>query len=297
LGFDLVGFTTAEPIDGVPRSYYQQWLADGCAAGMGYLHRNTDKRFNPGLLLERAKSVICVALNYKPSIQNEGRLCRIADYALYEDYHIHIKQQLHMLADFIRKTFTTDFQYKICVDSVPLAERVLAWRAGLGFIGKNHCLIHPELGGQLLLGEMITTLSLDPDEPLKGTFCGTCTKCRDACPSQAISDNFGYDCRKCISYWTIEAKGDIPQAIQDVMGYCLYGCDKCLQTCPFCVKAPVTSNNNLKIHPERASLDPQQILIWNKSDFLAHFADSPVERLGLEQLKRNAAICIRNTFQ
>lgn len=263
LGFDLVGITTAAPIEGGQKAYFQDWLGRGCAAGMGYLHNHTEKRFNPAKLLDGAKSVICVALNYKPAGQQPGAVHKVANYALYEDYHPFIKSRLHALGDFIVKIAANrTVRFKACVDSAPLAERALAQRAGLGFIGKNRCLTHPTLGAQLLLGELITTLELPADEPMTITGCGGCERCIQACPTGALGGECGFDSRKCISYLTIESKGDIPEAIRpNING--LFGCDACLLACPYQAAGPVCANRDFRFFPER-TVDEARATRWGK---------------------------------
>ncbi|MBN2511412.1 MAG: tRNA epoxyqueuosine(34) reductase QueG [Sedimentisphaerales bacterium] len=294
LGFDLAGVASAEPIKETERRYFTDWLEGGNAAGMEYLTRNIDKRFNPSLLLEGAKSVICVALSYKPAETAHNGPCKVADYALYEDYHEFIKARLRKLVDFIVQTIEEPVECKTCVDSVPLAERSYARRAGLGFIGRNHCLIHPELGAQLLLGEIITTLELPADVPMDKDYCGSCNRCIESCPTGALVHNGEYDCRKCISYLTIEEKGDILEMYYKAIGIRLFGCDNCLLACPYQTAAPARKNLDFQYYPLRNSLVPQEILTWTNDDFLHLFKNSPVHRLGLESLKRNAEICQKN---
>ena len=172
LGFDAVGITDAAPLDATHVARFQTWLDSGCAGAMHYMQRNFEKRIDPGALLDRAASVIVVALNYKPEVSRAAvprpetpPLGTVAQYAQYDDYHTFMRPLLHELADFIRSATNGDARFKACVDSVPLAERALAVRAGLGFIGRNHMLIHPKLGPQVFLGELITTVRLDPDAP------------------------------------------------------------------------------------------------------------------------------------
>ena len=251
LGFDLAGITTAAPIEDVQKQYFQDWLKRGYAAGMGYLHNHTEKRFDPSKLLDGARSVICVGLNYKPAHQHPDNQHHVAHYALYEDYHPFIKSRLHALADFIVKIAApAAIRFKACVDSAPLAERALAQRAGLGFIGKNHCLTHPTLGAQLLLGELITTLELPADEPMAMTHCQGCQRYVRACPTGALDGAGGLDCRKCISYWTIEEKGDIPGTIKPKTEG-LFGCDACLLACPYQAAGPGCANRDFQFFPER----------------------------------------------
>ncbi|MHC4988799.1 MAG: tRNA epoxyqueuosine(34) reductase QueG [Planctomycetota bacterium] len=232
LGFDAVGITTAEPVAAAHIAYFQRWLADGNAGQMAYLHRNSEKRFDPAGLLAGAKSVICVALNYRPAKNDlpENPPIRIARFAQYIDYHPFIKDRLFQLAEFIQKetearSGSAGIKFKACVDSVPIAERALAQRAGLGFIGKNHMLIHPELGNQFLLGELVTTLELAPDAPTEDLSCGDCGRCLRACPTGALGFDGSFDARKCVSYLTIEApttarRREPPDAMMETSSKC-----------------------------------------------------------------------------
>jgi epoxyqueuosine reductase len=288
LGFDLVGITSAESVDSAYIGHFKKWLAGGCHGKMVWLEKNVDKRFNPALLLPDAQSVICTALNYKPP----APLAKIASYALYQDYHNFIKKRSFELADFIKRETDKELKFKICVDSAPLAERALAARAGLGFIGRNHLLTNPHLGSFLLLGELITNLPLKTDKPIQKTdFCKGCTRCIDACPTGALSENLFFDARKCISYLTIEHKGRIPSELKPKINSHLFGCEQCILACPYNVKSPVCRNKDFKFFAERLNLSPERILNFSQRDFDAIFADSPVIRSGLRQFKRNALIC------
>lgn len=296
LGFDLVGITTAEPLEPTYAAYHQQWLENGYAGRMDYLHRNNDKRFAPAKLLDGAQSVICAALNYRA---HQGELpaavpLPISRYALYDDYHGFIKARLFELAEFIQSLCPDPMiRFKACADSIPLAERALAKRAGLGFIGRNHLLIHPELGGQLFLGELLTTLVLEPDEPMDGDFCGTCRKCLAACPSGALHNEGSFDARKCISYLTIEERDVIiDEERAGCLGGRLFGCDECLMACPYEKTAPPRSNTALTFHTEWAMLSADEILKWTQDDFDVMFRNSCIERSGLLRLQRNARICL-----
>jgi epoxyqueuosine reductase len=205
LGFDLVGLTSADDIDSLQIQKFKNWLDAGCNGRMDFLAANIEKRFSPVSILPDAKSVICVALNYKLPQHPEKDYLKIASYALYPDYHKFIKEKLFILADFL-KSKNENSKLKICVDSSPIAEKALALRAGLGFIGKNRLLINPKFGSFLLLGEIITNLPLKPDNSFNGFSCGDCRKCIEACPTAALSVD-GFDARRCISYLTIEHKG------------------------------------------------------------------------------------------
>jgi epoxyqueuosine reductase len=265
---------------------------------MSYLHQNLPIRFNPAGLLENAKSVIVVGLNYTP-LKHKSKAPvveptgRIASYAQYEDYHSFIKERLYKLADFIKSLAGPGVKSKICVDSVPLAERALAVRAGLGFIGKNHMLINPKLGCRVFLGEIITDLKLPPDEPVAGD-CGNCRKCFEACPTGALRPDGQFDAGLCINYLTIEHKGQIPPGPAEKIGDRLFGCEECIVACPYEKNAPICKNRQFRFYGDRARIGLQEILSMDAEAFEAKFAESPIKRLGLEGLKRNARICLAN---
>ena len=298
-GFDLVGITEAGPIDNEHYTLFNDWLALGYAGRMNYMRENIDKRTNPAKLLEHAQSVICVGLNYTPPRtqkgppESTGPTGRVANYARYEDYHVFIKKQLHKLVDFIGSASGTEHEFKICVDSVPLAERGMAVRAGLGFIGKNHMLINPELGPQILLGEIVTSLKLPADKPIADS-CRNCNKCIEACPTGALRSDGQLDANKCISYLTIEYKGRVPAELAERTGDRLFGCDECVLACPYQQDAPACKNKQFKFYNNRAKIDLNRILNLTEADFDTEFADSPIKRLGLEALRRNAQICLAN---
>jgi len=297
LGSDAVGITDASPIDDDHLKIFNDWLAFGFAARMDYMRTNLDKRANPAKLLAGANSVIVVALNYKPPAQSNQLspepTGRVAAYAQYQDYHDFIKTRLRRLAEFIKSAASIEPNFKICVDSAPVAERALAARAGIGFIGKNHILINPSLGPQLLLGEIITDLKLVPDKPLSHS-CAGCSKCVQACPTGALRPDGQFDSNKCISYLTIEHKGQILPDLQNKVGDRLFGCDSCLFACPYQQNAPVRRNSDFKFYPERARLDLRHILDMSPQQFQTEFANSALLRTGLQQLTRNARICMNN---
>ena len=297
LGFDLVGITDGSPINAEQVKLLAGWLKSGFAGQMNYMHRNFEKRINPAKLLENAHSVIAVGLNYKPPKQKQklqaAPIGKVAHYAQYEDYHLFTKKQLRKLIDFIGPISGTSHKFKICVDSAPLAERALAAKAGLGFIGKNHMLINPTLGPQILLGEIITTVKLPPDEPIIAN-CSGCSKCIEACPTGALRADGQFDANKCVSYLTIEYKGQIPTDLADKIGDRLFGCDECVLACPYQENAPVCKNKQFKFHNDRAELNLQEILDLTEEQFETRFADSVIKRLGLARLQRNARICLAN---
>jgi epoxyqueuosine reductase len=246
---------------------------------------------------------------------------RIARFAQYEDYHPFMKDRLFQLAEWIKTEARSGsagmerpceervarggrivslplhafVKFKACVDSVPIAERALAQRAGLGFIGRNHMLISPELGNQILLGELITTLELQPDEPMDKHPCGDCGKCLRACPTGALGFDGTFDARKCISYLTIEAgNAGVSPALKKcdrdgrVPNY-IFGCDECILACPHELGKPERKNMDFQHHPEWQELTPEQIQSMTEEQFQETFANSGFIRLGLERLKRNVA--------
>lgn len=299
LGFDLVGITDASPLDTKQCELFADWLSSGFAGRMGYMNCNIDKRTNPAKILENAQSVICLGLNYTPpKTQKEpaafaNPMGKVANYAQYEDYHTFIKKHLRELIDFINSVSESTFDFKICVDSSPLAERAFAARAGLGFIGKNHMLINPKLGSQILLGEIITTLKLQNDEPIK-MDCSDCKKCLTACPTGALRHDGYFDANKCISYLTIEYKGEIPINLAEKINNHLFGCDECVLACPYQANAPECRSEQFRFYSNRAKLNLNRILDMTQDDFETFFADSSFLRLGLNLLKRNAKICLDN---
>ncbi len=299
LGFDLIGITSASPLNTEQVEMFTDWLKSGYAGQMSYLQSNFEKRTQPAKLLENAQSIICVALNYKPPKQKPKppdattSIGKVANYAQYEDYHPFIKERLRKLTEFISSVTGRDHKFKICVDSVPLAERTLAARAGLGFIGKNHMLINPTLGPQIFLGEIITTLKLPTDELITNN-CSNCDKCISACPTGALMPDGQFDANKCINYLTIEYKGRILPDLAEKIADRLFGCDDCVLACPYQEDAPACKNKQFKFYNNRAKLDLGWILNLTQQDFDAEFADSTIRRIGLDRLKRNAQICLDN---
>jgi epoxyqueuosine reductase len=297
LGFDAVGITDAKALVSEYAEPLRRWLADGMAASMGYMYRSIEKRVDPAQLLPAAMSVICVAISYKPPVEEaypKGAGV-IADYATFQDYHKFMKERLFALADLLRAEAGSQFNFKACVDSSPIAERSLAARGGLGFIGRNRMLINPALGPAIFLGELVTDMELVPDSPAAGG-CGDCTACIDACPTGALSRE-GLDARKCLSYLTIEHTGEIPYKLTGKIGRRLYGCDECVHACPYYTKAPPCSDQLLDLRTGRRYFDLETVLEWDEPTYRNETTGTPVGRPGLTVLKRNAAICLDNSRQ
>jgi epoxyqueuosine reductase len=297
LGFDAAGITDASPLGREHVERFHAWLQSGYAGPLTYMHRNLEKRVDPSKLLDGARSVMVVALNYKPQVHATAAggapptaaTGRIAQFAQYEDYHDFIKGRLRELAAFLQDRTGGSHRFKLCVDSAPLAEKALAVRAGLGYIGKNHLLIHPQLGPQILLGELLTTAELAPDEPIAGD-CAGCDLCLKACPTGALRSDGFLDARECISCLTQYA----PSPKIDTW---LLGCDECLLACPHQQRAPVCANRRFTRHAEREHVNLRELIELTPEAFETQFGDSPLRKAGLEILKHNAEICLRNAGQ
>jgi epoxyqueuosine reductase len=293
LGFDLAGFTSADDIDSLQIQKFRDWISAGYNGRMDFLARNFEQRFSPVSLLPDAKSVICVALNYKLAQSNAIKGSpQIASYALYPDYHEFMKDKLAELADFL-KSKDKNIKFKVCVGSSPIAEKALAMRAGLGFIGKNRLLTNPKLGSFLFLGELITNLPLKPDKTLRAISCGNCRKCIDTCPTAALMEG-QFDARRCISYLTIQHKRRISTELKDKMDSHLFGCEQCLIVCPYNEKSPLCEKQKYGFAARKIKLEIETILSWSKKDFETFAENSPMKRTGLRRIKRNALICKRN---
>lgn len=296
LGFEQVGICSASP----PESFaaYRRWLDRGHAGTMDYLRRSVALRSDPARLLPGARSVVAVGLNYHRKVPPlEGRP-RIAAYALGRDYHRVLRGRLRALC---RTLAWRSGEFRICVDSAPILEREYAQRAGLGWFGKNTCLIDSHRGSWFFIGLVLTTHALEPDVPAVGG-CGSCRLCIDACPTGAIvyeDETWQVDSRKCISYLTIEHRGEIDAEHQDRIGEWTFGCDICQEVCPFNQPRP---HQPLRAQPTEVE-DFRQDRAWPPLEELAEIdwerwdvitKGSAVRRAGLEGLRRNARINLRN---
>ena len=293
LGFDRAGIASAQPSR--YRDYFRQWLDSGQAGSMDYLAERFAERTDPAVYLPGAASVICVAINYYAPLEQPDdarRSGRIARYALGDDYHELIKQRLHALADWLRQ-IVPEAQTRCSVDTAPVMEKELAVRAGIGWLGKNTCVIDEQLGSWLLLGEILTTLPLPPDEPAIDR-CGTCRRCIDACPTQAIVEPYRLDASRCISYFTIEHRGGIKPQTASKFGDWIYGCDICQDVCPWNRGAAPTSDPSLRPRWATGSMDLATVLNWTQDDYRRELRGSAMKRVKLPILQRNAAIAAAN---
>lgn len=285
LGFDACGICRATESGEEER--YMQWLQDHWQGGMGYMERNIDKRLDPRLLVEGARSIISVALNYYPPVKLPGKVPQFAYYAYGKDYHEVVREKLRYLFEWIRER-VPDVTGRYFSDSAPVLERFWAARAGLGFIGKNTLLIIPGKGSYFFLGELIIDIELDYDEPVTEN-CGDCTRCLRSCPTNAIEEPYRLNATRCISYQTIENKGEIAPEIVPNLRNNVYGCDICQKVCPW--NRDAMSHNIPEFMSSDAflKLDLEQILEMDEDRWNHIFRQSAVKRAKLSGLKRNAS--------
>ena len=306
-GFDQAGVAALTPSE--QGAHLRRWIARGEHAGMEWMARRTEVREDPSLLLEGARSVLCVLLQYWPLLgetEPEGDLWpRVARYARGRDYHDVMGKRLKKLAARIREAGIGTRPY---VDTGPILERELAARAGLGSQGKNTMLLSRQRGSWFLLGEILLTLDLDhgegegggeAQEPAITDLCGRCTRCLDACPTGALVEPFRLDSNRCISYWTIEHRGDLPPAAREMIGDWVFGCDVCQEVCPWNHKprsgTPIPGDHpELRLPPQRAALDLAGLLALDRDGYVERFQVSPMKRPKLEGLRRNAAVAMGN---
>lgn len=295
LGFDACGICRAEPIGDTDKSHLDKWIEDGYQADMDYLARNTDKRINPTLLVDGAKSIISVALNYYPHERQSEAAPQFAYYAYGKDYHDVMKDKLNRLFDFI-KSLLPKAQGRVFCDTAPVMERYWAAKAGLGFIGKNTLLIIPKKGSYFFLGEVILDQEFQYDRPLD-LSCGKCTRCLDACPTNALEKPHLLNANKCISYQTIENKGEIDQSIKPLLNNRMYGCDICQQVCPWNRYSKPHRTEEFTPHPEFLAMDYKSLQDMEVGDYQRIFKGSAVKRAKYNGLMRNIKALTENRNQ
>jgi len=271
---------------------FEEWVDAGTAGDMKWLERNIDRRVNPNEVLPGAESLVCLALNYYPG--DKARVeddYRVARYAWNEDYHDMVEEKLRDLNLAMEEMGGSQRFY---VDTGPVLERDFASDAGLGWNGKSTVQIHKEFGTWTFLCELITTLKLEPDAPLRD-HCGKCTKCIDHCPTQAITGPREMDARRCISYLTIEHQGSIPMEFRRQIGNRIYGCDVCLEVCPWNRFAKLSRET--KFHAKEAifTYSLRDFLSMTDADFSRVFAKSPIKRIKRNRFLRNVCVAIGNT--
>jgi len=265
--------------------YYRRWIAQGQHGTMAWMARDPERRLDPQKIAAEARTVLVFGQNYyQPEPERRGR---IAKYALGADYHKVVLKKLKRLCRWLQEQGGAQKPY---VDTGPVLEKPFAALAGLGWQGKNTVVLNPEHGQWLFLGVILTTLELPADKPAADR-CGTCTRCLDICPTQAITAPYQLDSRRCISYLTIEHDGPIPHEFRRVIGDHLFGCDDCLDVCPWNRWAQVTREEKFTPRPYP---DLRDMLAWDEATFREIMAGSPMRRTGLRRWKRNVCIVLGN---
>lgn len=284
LGFAAAGIADAGSCETI--DMFRKWLALGHAAGMDYLARHVRLRSDPRKVAPGTKSIIVIAARY-PVNERAGK--GFSTYARGLDYHNVLRKKLKRLAEFI-KAETRVSVARICVDSAPILEREWAIRAGIGWRGKQGQIVNLDFGCCLLLGELLVDIELEPS-PRVPNQCGDCRRCIDACPTGALGEDGFVNARKCISYLTIEHKGEVPEDMRPLIGEALFGCDICTAVCPW------NRFGNDKVMPELSELNmptTEECISMAEKDFKTRFKDSAVFRACLERLQRNAIIVLQN---
>ncbi len=299
LGFDLIGIAPAR--QATRADAYARWVEAGHAGEMAYMTRDAQRRQDARLSVPDARSVVVVGLSHytidlPDEVKRDPSRGLIARYAWGLDYHDVMTPRLHDLLAFIRAEAGREVQARLYVDTGPVLERDVAEQAGLGFTGKNTCLIHPRMGSWIFLGEIILDLDLDYDEPIANIGCGTCARCLTACPTNAFVAPYVLDARRCISYLTIELKGSIPRELRKPMGNRIFGCDECQDVCPWPQRfaRPTPEKAFYPADLERAAPRLLDLIGLTAEPFRERFKGTPLLRAKRKGFLRNVAVALGN---
>ncbi len=296
LGFALAGITTPDPPPHWP--VFQNWLAVGRHGSMEYL---TDpRRANPRLALPECKSILVLAMCYPdpetaPASGQASLSGRVAAYAWGRDYHLVLPEKLKALAGLVERETGASVPHRWYTDTGPLLERDLAQRAGLGWIGRNTCLINPTIGSYFFLAEILLGIELEPDPPFTYDRCGTCTRCIEACPTACILPDRTLDARRCISYLTIENKGEIPIGLRPKIGNWVFGCDICQIVCPWNRRSKPDPDPAFAPRSGAPAPDLTNVMLLSPEEFNKKFKDSPIQRARRRGYLRNVSVALGNT--
>lgn len=294
LGFQVAGISRVTP-HRPEAARLDEWFARGFHGDMSWMTKTAAKRKHPALLLHGIRSIVSLGMNYYTDDRPDDKpgQGRIARYARGEDYHRVLEERLESLAAFL-KVEAPDSRSLAYVDTGAIMEKAWAQRAGLGWIGKHSNLVSGQYGSWLLLGEVLTTADLAPDEPA-ADLCGTCTLCIKACPTGAIAEPYVVDARRCLSYLTIEQKGELPAELQSALRNYIFGCDDCLDVCPYNHQATPTAEPAFRATPLTLNPDLDALGRQSADEFQAAFRNSPVRRATYEGFRRSAAIARKNS--
>lgn len=289
IGFDLVGIAPSKKLSD-HKEVIENWLSAGMNADMLFISRDIDKRTDPALLFDGAKTVVVAGINYYPADKQGGDgVPVISKYAYGKDYHNVLDEKLVKLLEFI--TFCEPAASgKVCVDSSQILEKAWAREAGLGWIGRNSILINKEIGSFVFLGEIVLNIELHYDIPFSDDFCGSCTLCMKACPTDAINENRTIDARKCISWLTVENKNAIPDGFKSRMEGRVFGCDICQDICPWNKNAKPHKNPEFVLSEELKQLTSEEWFDLTREKFNSLFKSSAIERRTYEQFMKNVTI-------
>lgn len=299
LGFHDVRIADAHAEMSAVESGLFKWLDKGYHGDMDYMAKHGTKRTRPAELEPGTQRVISVCMNYMPpsvknswNVINAGDRAFISRYALGRDYHKVLRARLQKLADKMTAE-VGPFNYRVFSDSAPVMEVAWAQKAGLGWRGKHTLLLTRQAGSMFFLAEMYTDLPLPVDD-VSGNYCGSCSKCIDVCPTQAIIGPYELDARRCISYLTIELKGSIPEALRPLIGNRVYGCDDCQLVCPWNKFARITNENDFHVRNGMDDISLVELFGWDQTTFENKLAGSPIRRIGHQQWLRNIAVGLGN---
>lgn len=287
LGFDAVGVCNLAPIE---RGALRRWLERGFAAGMSYMHRQAPKRENPASIVAGAsRAVVVLKSYYHPRVEEPGLRGRISRYAWGEDYHLKMGERLARLGAFLVRLGGSPQRTGWFVDAGPVPERALAQRAGLGWIGKNTMLINRRLGSFTFIGSVFTDLEIELDSPFVADRCGSCVRCLEACPAQALVAERELDARRCISYLTVEHRGDFPAASGNLIGEWVFGCDLCQSVCPWNAQAKSAARvGEFSLGESPLYFDLEELSAIDERSFALRYGKTALKRAGASGLRRNA---------
>lgn len=297
LGFDACGISKAERLDEEARRL-EQWLLESRHATMGWMERNFEKRVDPRELVAGAKSVVSVLHNYYQPVEPEEstQVGRISRYAWGDDYHDVMKERLYALFHWLGER-VGGMGGRVFVDSAPVMDKAWARRSGLGWVGKHTNLLNRDLGSYFFIGEMIVDVELEPDGPVPD-YCGSCTRCIDACPTDAIYRPYAVDANRCISYLTIERRDDaLPEGLQPQMDNWIFGCDVCQDVCPWNKFKRPTSEPRYLPRPGVTDTELREWVELDLEAFRKRFRKSPVKRAKFEGFARNVRVALENQRQ